>query len=330
MAYSDSVSRTRANKKIAISSFWPLQPEVIAKIQTVAPEYEILDISTKPTDEQLADCEIFFGNVNPEMVHKMPNLKWVHVESAGVEWYISPEMGLPADIILTNSSGAYGISIAEYMLTVTLMLLRNASGYIAQQNAHIWASLGMARNLHDCNVTVVGMGDIGGRYAYLCHAMGATVSGVVRSQRSCKPEYINELFTTDQLDEVIQNADIIALALPGTGETAGILSRRRLANMKKGAFIVNVGRGSAIDQDALIELLASGHLGGAGLDVTTPEPLPQDNPLWDTPNVIITPHISHGGRDNTSELVVGKFVRYLKDYLAGRPFERVVDRKAGY
>jgi len=318
------------NKKIAISSFWLLQPEVIAKIQATAPEYEILDMSTPPTDGQLADCEIFFGSINAEMVHKMPNLKWVHVQTAGVEWYVNPETGLPEHVLLTNSSGAYGISIAEYMLTVTLMLLRNAGGYIAQQKEHIWKALGRARNLHDCNVAVIGMGDIGGRYAYLCNAMGATVNGVVRTMRSNKPEYINALFTTEQLDEAIQNADIVALALPGTGETAGILSRQRLSRMKKGAFIVNVGRGSAIDQDALIELLASEHLGGAGLDVTTPEPLPQDNPLWDMPNVIITPHTSHGGRDNTSELVVGKFVRYLKDYLAGRPFERVVDKKAGY
>jgi len=318
------------NKKIAISSFWPLPPEVIASIQTAAPEYEILDISTKPTDDQLADCEIFFGNINAEMVQKMPNLKWVHVQTAGVEWYVSPDTGLPESILLTNSSGAYGIAIAEYMLTVTLMLLRNVAGYVTQQKEHVWKALGRARNVHDCNVAVIGMGDIGGRYAYLCHAMGATVNGVVRSQRSGKPEYINKLFTTDQVNEAIKDADIVALVLPGTGETAGILSRERLAGMKKGAIIVNVGRGSAIDQNALIELLASGHLGGAGLDVTTPEPLPQDSPLWDMPNVIITPHISHGGRDNTSELVVGKFVRYLKDYLTGRPFERVVDRKAGY
>ena len=319
-----------ANKKIAISSFWPLPPEVLAKIQAAAPEYELLDLSTKPTGGQLLDCEILFGNAHAEIVRKMPNLKWVHAQTAGVEGYVSPEMGLSENILLTNSSGAYGISIAEYMLTVTLMLLRNASGYIAQQKEHVWKALGRAHNLYGCNVTVIGMGDIGGRYAYLCHAMGATVSGVVRSQRAGKPEYISKLFTTGQVDEAIQDADIVALALPGTGETAGILSRQRLANMKKGALIVNVGRGSAIDQDALIELLASGHLGGAGLDVTTPEPLPRDNPLWDMPNVIITPHTSHGGRDNTSELVVGKFVRYLKDYLAGRPFERVVDRKAGY
>ena len=317
-------------KKIAISSFWPLPQDVLAKISSTAPGHEILDLSTNPSEAELQDCEILFGNVGPDVVSKMPSLKWVHAQTAGVEGYISPAMGLREDIFLTNSSGAYGISIAEHMLTVTLMLLRNASGYVAQQQEHTWKFLDTARNIHDCNVTVIGMGDIGGRYASICNALGATVSGIVRSKRNSKPAYVDKLFITDELDEALANADIIALALPGTGETAGILSRQRLANLKKGAVIINVGRGSAIDQDALIEILASGHLGGAGLDVTTPEPLPQDNPLWDMSNVIITPHVSYGGRDNPSELVVGKFVRYLEDYLNGKPFERVVNRGAGY
>ena len=138
------------------------------------------------------------------------------------------------------------------------------------------------------------------------------------------------LFTTNHIDEAIKDADIVALALPGTGETTGILSRKRLSGMKEGAIIVNIGRGSAIDQDALIELLQNGHIGGAALDVTTPEPLPPNNPLWDIPNVLITPHISHGGRDNVSGLIIDKFIRYLDDYVNGRPFQRVIDRNTGY
>ena len=319
-----------ARKKIAITSFWPLLAEIITKISATAPGYELLSLSDNPTDGQLAECEILFGNAKAETVHKMPNLKWVHAQTAGVESYLSAEMDLSKDIQLTNSSGAYGISIAEYMLTTTLMLLRNAGGYLSQQRNHVWKSLGNVRNLHSRSVTVVGMGDIGGRYAYLCHAMGAQVSGVVRNLRTHKPEYVDKLFPTSQIDEALQDADIVALALPGTGETAGILSHKRLAGMKKGALIINIGRGSAIDQDALIGLLQSGHIGGAALDVTTPEPLPQDSPLWDMPNVIITPHISHGGSDNTTGLVVDKFIRYLNDYINGRPFERVVDRKLGY
>jgi len=319
------------NKKIAISSFWPMPVGLLERIKSAAPGYELLDLGSDPTDAQLAECEIMFGSVvKPEQVNKMTNLKWAHAQTAGVESYLNPEAKLPENLVLTNSSGAFGIAIAEYMLTVTLMLLRNARGYITNQQQELWQPLGNALNIYDSRIAVIGMGDIGGRYAQICHAMGASVCGVVRNPRAEKPPYVDELFTTAQIDEAIKNADVVALALPGTGETAGVLSRERLLAMKKGAIIVNVGRGSAINQDALIELLQNGHLGGAGLDVTTPEPLPKGNPLWTLPNVVLTPHTSHGGRDNTSELIIGKFLRYLKDYLNGKPFERVVDKGVGY
>ena len=316
-------------KKIAIASLWPLSANMLERIRQTAPGYELLDLSEKPSDTELAQCEIIFGNPQPELFSKMPNLKWMHAQTAGVEWYLGPG-GLRENVVLTNSSGAYGISIAEHMLTVTLMLLRNARAYIDGQYKKEWESAITARNIYDCHVAVIGLGDIGGRYAQLCHGMGAVVSGVVRSPRAGIPPYVNEIFTVSQIEDAIKTADVVALALPGTDETVNILSKERLSKMKKGALVTNVGRGSAIDQDALIELLQSGHLGGAALDVTTPEPLPEDNPLWEMPNVIITPHISHGGRDNTAGLVIDKFLWYLDDYLAGRPFERVVDRVAGY
>ena len=318
-----------SRKKIGLLSFWPLPEELTAKISAAAPNHDLLDLSANPIDEELAEVEVVFGNVKADMIKKMPNLKWAHAQTAGVEVYLNPEAPLSEDILLTNSSGGFGIAIAEHMLNFTLMLLRDSSGYFAQQRQYIWKGLA-GRNIYGCNVTVIGMGDIGSRYAYLCHAMGATVSGVVRNPRDHKPEYVDKLFTTDEIDNALKNADIVALALPGTSETTGILSRERLQLMKKGAIIVNVGRGSAIDQDSLVELLQSGHIGGAGLDVTTPEPLPKDNPLWDMPNVIITPHASHGGRHNTLGLIIDKFVHYLNDYLNGRPFERVIDRNAGY
>ena len=317
-------------KKIAITSYWPLPAELLAKISVAAPQYELLDLAASPTDKQLADCEILFGNAGATTVRRMPNVKWIHAQTAGVESYLDPNMGLSDEVLLTNSSGAYGIPIAEHMLTFSLMLLRNAGTYLSQQREHIWRNAGTVRCMRNCQVTVVGLGDIGGRYAYLCNAMGAMVNGVVRSPRVNIPSYVEKLYTVEHLDEAIQHADIVALALPGTSETTGLLSRERLLNMKKGALVINIGRGSAIDQNALIELLQSGHIGGAALDVTTPEPLPAENPLWDMSNVIITPHISHGGRENTSDFVVDKFVRYLKDYINGRAFERVVDRGAGY
>jgi len=319
-------------KKITLVNLWPL-PEVLKeKIRAaVAGKYEVIDIYDNPSDEQLAGCEIVFGNAKPDIIAKMPVLKWVHAQTAGVDIYLGSTPRLSNDILLTNSTGAYGVPIAEHMLTYTLMLLRHSHEYIAQQQEKKWGFIGKTGpTLYGRRVTVVGMGDIGGRYAELCHAMGANVCGVVRSPRTQAPLYVDRLYTTAQIDEALQDADIVALALPGTGETVGILSHERLCNMKKGALIVNVGRGTAIDQDALIKQLQNGHLGGAALDVTTPEPLPQDSPLWELPNVLITPHVSHGGRDNTNEVIVDKFLRYFNDYIAGREFERLVNRDIGY
>ena len=135
----------------------------------------------------------------------------------------------------------------------------------------------------------------------------------------------------DKLDEAIAGADAVALCLPGTDETAHIIDKPRMMRMKPGVFILNIGRGSAIEQEALIELLENGHLGGAGLDVTTPEPLPINSKLWDMPNVILTPHVSGGASmEHTLDLIVSKFARYLRDYAAGQPFTRVVDKVLGY
>jgi len=318
-------------KKIAFNpNSWPRVPELTAQIRAIAPEYELLDFSQDPTDSQLAECEILFGNVPPEVVNKMTGLKWVHAQTAGVDMFLNSQVNLPETVQLTNSAGSFGIAIGEYMLTATLMLLRNMAGYMAQQKEHIWKWMDTTPILYGSNVTVVGMGDIGGRYAYLCHAAGAKVTGVVRTPRAEKPEYIENIFTSENLAQAVENADIVALAMPGTAETANTLSREILSNLKKGTLIVNVGRGTAIDQDALIELLQNGHLGGAALDVTNPEPLPQDSPLWDCPNTIITPHVSHGGRENIGGFVCSKFLRYLGDYVNNRPFERVVDRTLGY
>jgi len=214
---------------------------------------------------------------------------------------------------------------------VTMMLLRKMDMYARNQPLAKWDNLGMSQTLYGKLVTVVGLGDIGGNYSERCKAMGARVRGVVRTARAEVPPCADELFTVDQLDAALAGADIVALCLPGTDDTKQMFTREQLTKIKTGAYLLNIGRGSAIDQDALIDLLKSGHLAGAGLDVTTPEPLPADSPLWTLPNVIITPHISGGASPEfTFDLIVDKFIEYLRDYAAGKPFKHVVNRQAGY
>ena len=303
--------------------------ERLAKIKAAAQGFEV--IFTDSGSDELLECEVIFGQASKKVLSQARKLKWLHTQTAGVDRYMRPDSGLSDDVVLTNSVGAYGIGIAEHLLAAALMLMRKMPDYSRLQDAQRWEYLGEVQTLYNSLVAVVGLGDIGSNFAARCKAMGAAVRGVVRSPRAAVPPEVDTLYSVENLDEAIAQADVVALCLPETAETIHLFDRSRLAKMKKGAYILNVGRGSAIEPDALVQALKSGHLGGAGLDVTQPEPLPPGHPLWDAPNTIITPHVSGGDSlDLTLELIVNKFLRYLEDYTQGRPFARAVDRRAGY
>jgi len=317
-------------QKLAVAPFAPLSDTRITKLREVAKDFEIV-ICNDRSNAEIAECEVVFGYPDAKVLGTSKKLKWLHTQTAGVDAFLGAEANLDKDVIITNSVGAYGLSIAEHLIMVSIMLLRRMGEYSRLQVAHEWKSLGTTETLYGKLVTIVGLGDIGHNFATRCHSMGARVRGVVRTPRAEMPEGVDELFTGDELDKALDGADIVALCLPSTSETTLLFDKPRLQKLKKGAMILNVGRGTAIDQDSLIELLQSGHLGGAGLDVTTPEPLPADSPLWAMPNVIITPHVSNGvSLDLTLDLIFDKFTEYLQDYIAGKPFKKVVDRSAGY
>jgi len=315
-------------KKIGIT-FEAITDCQLEAIKNIASDYEVVKL--RPRAEEIIDCEIVFGYMVPELLPQAKNLKWFHASFAGVDSLINEKVNFPEDVILTNSSGTYGIGMSEYLLTTLLMLFRKNMGYAKLQFSNTWKSLGHVKAVYGSTVCVVGLGDIGENFAKRCKALGASVTGVARNKRSELPENVDKMYTIDELDEAIKDADVVALCLPGTAETIGLFDHSRMMKMKEGAIILNVGRGSAIDTSALIELLESGQIGGAGLDVTDPEPLPSTSKLWQMENVIITPHISGGQNlDLTNNLIAEKFTTYLKDYLEGRPFQRVVDKKNGY
>lgn len=190
----------------------------------------------------LQDCEVLFGNFPPADLKYIPNLKWVATASAGVDAYVADDIYPHPGVILTNSSGAYGIAIAEHLLTVTLMLLRRMREYEEGQRQKRWKYLGKIRSVFGSTVTIVGIGNIGGNFAKRCKAMGATVRGVKRTPGE-KPEYIDELYLTEELDQAIQGADVVALCLPGTNQTQHIITEKQLNAMKPGAILLNIGRG---------------------------------------------------------------------------------------
>lgn len=317
-------------KKIGIS-FIPMTEKYLAKIKAAAPGFEYY-VTEDFHDEKLLDCEIVFGSMSPRLIAQSTKLKWIHLQWAGVDGILGSRHKFPDHVILTNSSGSYGVTISEYLLTMTLMLMRNMRDYILQQEQKIWHRITKEQSIYASTVCVIGLGNIGENYAKRCKALGAKrVTGVVRTAKDVVPSCVDELYTVNEIENAVKDADVVAICLPGTSETKNLVNEALLLKMKKGVLILNIGRGIIIDTQALIAQLNSGHIGGAALDVTEPEPLPQDSPLWSMPNVIITPHMSgHNSLDTTNDLGVEKFVDYLEDYVANKPLKRVVDKTLGY
>ncbi len=281
------------------------------------------------TQEDVDWAQVILGNVPAAMLHGSPALEWLQTNSAGVEPYIQPGV-LAGDTLLTNATGAYGLAIAEHMLGMLLELFKKLELYRDAQKSGAWQSQGAVKAVYGSTVLVLGMGDIGGEFAARCKALGAKVIGVRRSPRPC-PEYADEVHLLEDLDSLLPHADVVAITLPGTDATRGLMSRERLAKMKEGAVLLNVGRGFIVDTEALCDALERGHLSGAGVDVTDPEPLPPTHRLWNIPTAVVTPHISgfYHLRE-THERIVGIFLENLRHFQAGEPLRNLVDFATGY
>lgn len=281
------------------------------------------------TQEDVDWAQVILGNVPAAMLHGSPALEWLQTNSAGVEPYIQPGV-LAGDTLLTNATGAYGLAIAEHMLGMLLELFKKLELYRDAQKSGAWQSQGAVKAVYGSTVLVLGMGDIGGEFAARCKALGAKVIGVRRSPRPC-PEYADEVHLLEDLDSLLPHADVVAITLPGTDATRDLMSRERLAKMKEGAVLLNVGRGFIVDTEALCDALERGHLSGAGVDVTDPEPLPPTHRLWNIPTAVVTPHISgfYHLRE-THERIVGIFLENLRHFQAGEPLRNLVDFATGY
>ena len=216
-------------------------------------------------------------------------------------------------------------------MMVTLMLLRRMPDFQQIVRERRWVQTLPMRSIYGSTITVLGTGDIGTSFARRAKAMGAkTIYGVRRTKKAADECY-DAIYTHEELDEVLPKTEILVMALPSTPDTIGILSRERIALLREDAIVINVGRGSAIDQDALMEALNAERIAGAALDVMVPEPLSADHPLWDTKNLLLTPHISGNmSLPLTRDKDVDMFCEDLENYAAGRPLKRLVNRKLGY
>ena len=278
----------------------------------------------------LQDCEVLYAH-SPELLRAAPaSLKWYCCSFAGVDPYCKdPTLFANPDCLLTNSN-VYGVTIAEHVVMVTLMLLRRMPEYIEIVRGHGWSNQLPVRSIRDNEFTILGTGDIGRNVAERMRGMGA--ARILGLSRSGKPHpAFDEVRPIAELDAVLPETKILIMGLPSTPETFHILNRERIALLPADAYVINVGRGTAVDQAPLIEALNSGRLAGAALDVMDPEPLPKDDPLWDARNIILTPHVSGNMTlGYTCNKNVEMFCADLRNYAAGRPLAGLVDRTRGY
>lgn len=275
-------------------------------------------------------CEVLYAH-SPELLRTAPaSLKWYCCSFAGIDPYCKdPTLFANPNCLMTNSN-VYGVTIAEHVVMVTLMLLRRMPEYEAVVRGHGWSNQLAVRSIRDNSFTILGTGDIGVNIAERLRGMGAAhILGLSRSGRP-HPAF-DEVRPITDLDAVLPQTKILIMGLPSTPETYHILNRERIALLSADAIVINVGRGTAVEQAPLIEALNSGRLAGAALDVMDPEPLPKDDPLWDARNIILTPHVSGNMTlGYTCDRNVELFCADLRNYAAGCPLRGLVDRKRGY
>ena len=255
-----------------------------------------------------------------------PNLKWIHCISAGIN-HLTPLDWMRKELVLTNNSGIHSKKAGEYGLMSVLMLQNHLPKIITNQKNKKFISL-FSNPIAGKTVVVIGTGALGGSMIKLLSPLGAKIIGV--NKKGGSVDGCSKIYTIDKIDNILPEADILYLALPETPETKNLINRKRLNLLKPTCGIVNIGRQSAIDYDALSDKLVKNELAGAILDVFEPEPIEPNSKLWDTPNLVITPHVSSDDGESYVKLTLELFVKNLKLFIENKPLVNQIDKKLGY
>ena len=305
-----------------ILNLLPLKEGEEEEFQAIAPgAVHVRARSSTVTPEQLAQATVIFGWPRPASMKQAVRLKWFQTMWAGTDDYTGM---LPEGVLFTSSSGSNSRSVAEHMLTSLLAVCRRLPVYLDSQRAHRWKDEGAMKTILGGTVLVVGAGNVGSTFAGLCQGLGAKTVGLKRRVTGPVTGF-DEVRAIDELDALLPQADVVALTLPHAPQTVRLMNAQRIARMKDDAILISAGRGTVLDQDALAEAMKGGKLWGAALDVTDPEPLPEDSPLWDIPNLLLTPHVAGGMRlEITRRRCVEMAQENLRRYLAGETLENLV------
>ncbi len=338
---------------------WALDDASAARLRAAAPPGWSVEILRTPAISDgdggvsvapelaaaVRDAEVYFGfGISAPLLEAAPALRWVQSAAAGVGSLPRAAIGARG-IALTNAAGVMAVPIAEHVVGGVLHFLRGFDVAVVQQRAGTWDRApwvqpvaggpdARPRELGECRVVIVGVRGIGGAVAERCAAFGATCVGVRRDASAPAPPGFARVAATDALDAELGEADVVVLAAPATAETRQLLDRRRIGLLPDGAIVVNVGRGSLLDEPALVEALGGAggavRLRGAVLDVFAEEPLPAASPLWGLANVLVTPHVSATSPGRFWSRMLPLFLDNWARWDRGAPLRNVVDLEAGY
>lgn len=309
-----------------------LKPHHVSAIQSIAPDWKLVFGRDKSLwENELVHAEIVGGwnRHVQEAFLKSPNweLKWLQNWGAGVD-VLPLAKFLERGVLVTNASGVHANPISETVVAFMLGLTRKIDTYVRNQSKRVWHHSGLNMEMHGKTVGILGVGAIGEEVARLCKAFGMHVLGV-RKSKSPSP-VVDEMYSMGELSDVLSKSDYVVNTLPLTDETRRLIGKPEFQAMKKTAFYINIGRGATTDESAMIEALSTGEIAGAGLDVFEVEPLPEQSPLWDMENVIVTPHTS-GSTEFYDDRVIDIFTENLRSYVQGEGLvQNVVDLKLQY
>jgi phosphoglycerate dehydrogenase-like enzyme len=321
---------------ISPAASWVMPRHFVDQLRRDFPQHTFLDAWDRDTLRRLLpEADVAFTPfIDPDVFPAAARLRWVQSPAVGVGSLMFPEL-LASRVVITSARGIRARAIAEHVLGVTIALARQLPLAVRAQAAHRWAQdelegpAAAPRTLRGQRMGIVGLGAIGLELVKIAAPFGFRISAIRRRATEPPPEGVEDLWPPARLHDLLAHSDVVVLAVPHTPETKRLIGRGELDRVKRGALLVNIARGKLVDDEAVIEALRDGRLGGAALDVFSREPLEPSSPYWDLPNVIVTPHTSGAMQDYWTPLVA-LFSENLRHFEKGEPLMNVVDKVAGY
>ena len=315
---------------------WNAPPWFVERLERDFPKLQITHRSSYDHIEQeTCDAEIIIAwSLRPEQFNAAKKLRWIHSPAAAVHQLMFPELA-NSDVILTNAREVHGPVVAEHVIALIFALAKKIPYAVRLQEKHIWGQEATwrarprPREVLGATLGLVGVGSIGREVAKRASALGMRIVAVREHPEKGRPDGVEQVYASGDLETLLQQSDYVVLAVPITPSTQKLMNAERLAKMKPDACLINVGRGPLIDESALAAGLRNHQIGGAALDVFEQEPLPADSPLWDLDNLLITPHTA-GLTEKLWERHYALFSENLRRYLAHQPLLGVVDKNKGY